>query len=236
MAQQSQGRKRNCSVSPKTTTKTKGVSKDMKKLLSSLLAVGILTTGVVAYATDTDRIIGPYTTGDIDIEIHMGFDPTTDGPTPPNPDMWISVEIPTRILIFSDGTTTPPHTTFAVVDHTIRNFSARGVRVDIGSFTATGTLAPITLLQINGTTGNNHSLITGGGVGTIPANTELMTLAASPDGAVNYTSATFNFTGTIGTLTNATERADADLTLRLRPINPDTNQPYDTLTQTPPTP
>jgi len=220
LAQQSQGRKRNCSVSPKTTTKTKGVSKDMKKLLSSLLAVGILSTGVVAYANDNiTEIEGPYTTGDIEVEIHMGFDATTPGPNPPNPDMWISVEIPTRVLIFSDGTNS--HATFAAVDHTIRNFSARGVRVDIDDFVSSGTTGPITSLVLNGTGTNNHTVMTNGNDALLPgggANLLLMTLPASPSGATNYTSGTFNFTGTIGSLgANATARADADLTLRLVP-------------------
>jgi len=192
----------------------------MKKLLSSLLAVGILSTGVVAYANDNiTEIEGPYTTGDIEVEIHMGFDATTPGPNPPNPDMWISVEIPTRVLIFSDGTTATPHSTFAVVNHTIRNFSARGVQVNIDNFVSRGTTTPITSLVLNGA-GTTHTVMTNGSDNlSSGANLLLMTLASSPAGATNYTSATFNFTGTIDTneFTHTYERADADLTLRLVP-------------------
>jgi len=188
----------------------------MKKLLSSVLAVGILSTGVVANASQ--MVDGPDTEGDIPVEIHMGFDPTTDGSNPPNPDMWISVEMPTEVLIFSDATATPAHSTFIAVDHTIRNFSARGVHVNIDNFVSSGTTGPITSLVLNGTGTNNHTVMTNGSDDlTSGANLPLMTLAASQSGATNYTSGTFNFTGTIGTLINATERADAELTLRLVP-------------------
>lgn len=199
----------------------------MKKLLSSLLAVGLLATGVVAYATP--NVTGPDNSGDIDIEIHLGFNPNDEGPTPPNPDLWLSVEIPTRILIFSDAE--DAHETFVEVNHTIRNFSARGVRVDVAAFKPDSTHAeakafePIELLTINGTANNSHDLIKEGEFTTPQAITpttgwELMTLPASQSGAAHFTSETFSFTGTIdiGALGTTTSQADAELTLRLRPI------------------
>jgi len=209
----------------------------MKKLLSAVLTVGLLATGVVAYAAPS--ITEPENERDIEVEIHLGgFDPTTDGETPSNPDMWISVELPTSILIFSDGTATPAHSEFTAVDHTIRNFSARGVRVEVVDFgidTITGNIAPITLLTINGADNGaetlSQELITGGAVTTIPENAELMTLPASRDGAAYYESGTFNFTGTINeTMLGVTAtQTDAELTLRLRPMNTETpSVPYET--------
>ena len=201
-----------------------------KTVLSVVLAIGVLFTTMVVYAAP--NVVGPDNTGDIDVEIHLGFDPTTGGPTPPNPDMWLAVEIPTAVLIFSDGTATPAHSEFAVVNHTIRNFSARGVRVNVANFTpetALASFSPITVLNINSGV-NSHNLITAGTFSSISSPTawELMTLPASANGATIYTSAAFNFSGTIdaSALGTTATQADATLTLRLQPINPDTGLPY----------
>lgn len=202
----------------------------MKKIgLALLLTVGLLATAVGAYAAP--NVVGPTNTGDIDIEIHLGFDPSTEGPTPPNPDEWIAVQIPTRVLIFSDGSATPAHSTFVPVDHTIRNFSSRGVRIDIASFentTPLPTFEPIDLLTINSyPNGVDYNLIDSNGFATITTGWELMTLPSSLDGTTNYTSGTFNFTGDIdvAALGTTTSQANAELTLRLRPLD-SANLPY----------
>ena len=195
----------------------------MKKVVGFILATVLLATTVVAYAAP--NVVGPDNTGDIPVEIRLGFDPTI-GPGPaPAPDYWIAVQIPTAILIMTNPSATPAHSEFIVANHTIRNFSIRGVRVDVDSFTnvsALSNFAAIDLLTINSGT-NSHDLITNGTfLGTAPVNSVLMTLPASASGATYYTSDTFNFTGDVDASALTTViNADTELTLRLRPIQAD---------------
>ena len=206
----------------------------MKKLLTGLLAATTLITPMSAMANNEQIVEGTpeNNSGDIRVEINLGFDPTSDNEQePPHPDMWIRVAIPTEVILFTDPDAS--HETFMPVSHTIRNHSVRGVQIDVSAFEA-GTdtdesaFAPINLLNIaSGTT--TLAVIQNGRLTGITGQ-QLMTLAGNgnqtPNPTDEYVEGAFTFNGIVDTelLTpNAQEVLQTNLTLHLRPLDQDGN-------------
>ena len=183
----------------------------MKKtvLLSAATIVGILATGITAFAEqsyDVQTIDGRtgYNSGDITVNGIIGeFDNTVPGPDPYDPNQWINVTIPTTALFWT--TEESNHTQIVATSYTVTNNSAVGVTTYVATVNDVNDMDVVDQLDINGI-----ELFTNG-VANV-TETELFTLEGN-DGVVTFDS--FSFGGTASP-SDASAELNPSFTLVLR--------------------
>lgn len=159
--------------------------KKIKTLLTAGALVLSLALGSAAFAEQTIDGREGDTSGDVEVNGIIGsFDNTTPGPEPVDPNEWINVTIPTKVLFYT--TEASNHETIVSPTYNVTNNSAKGVIVEASQVTSPQAIAEIDELNIN-----NIELINSGVV-TLVA-TELFELGDNTTGATARS--TFNFNG-----------------------------------------
>ena len=159
--------------------------KKAKSLLTAGALVLRLVLGSVAFADQTIDGRDGDTSGDVEVNGIIGsFDNTTPGPDPENPDEWINVTIPTKVLFYT--TEASNHQTIESPTYNVTNNSAKGVIVEASQVSNPQAIDEIDELKIN-----SIELIKDGAV-TLSA-TELFELGDNTTGA--SARSTFSFNG-----------------------------------------